>query len=79
MSKLTEKANERLDRYKIKDENRRRSYTDGFFDGYLEGYLEMADKMTEILRLLTGPTRKTVIRGEDVAKELMDPRDVEVR
>lgn len=80
MTHVSELMQKHLDRYKIKDENRRRSYEDGFHDGYFEGYMEAADKLMDLMKSVVG-TSKKVISGSDprVMKELMDPRNVETR
>ena len=67
-----------LDRYKIKDENRRRSYEDGFHDGYFDGYMEAADKLMDLMSNVLGAQKK-VIHGRDAIKEIMDPHNVETR
>ena len=80
MTHINDRMQAHLDKYKIKDENRRRSYEDGFHDGYFDGYMEAADKLMDILQNLVGPKKK-FIHGSDptVMKDLMDPRNVETR
>lgn len=80
MTHVGELMQKHLDRYKIKDENRRRSYEDGFHDGYFDGYMEAAEKLTNILQNLVGgkPVSFRPSKG-DIEVGLMDPRNVEKR